>query len=260
MSEHEARRALQQIFDQFQAKQPVRHGLLGDSNGTVLVSGKPGYAFIRYREDLNRLSIVRYLIQEQLPDETPVVVGRKHADDPYEQVLGIDWAMYAYTPAASTVTLYATPAIDLNDLSPGKVVPTVPASLSVDVRAFLYVNGEVAVEFGGDSTDLTTLVPGAAGHWLVLVYMDLGTDMLASVAGDLIAVGSNAVAPAVPENGLPLGVVDLANGEVEIVADDITQYKAMYLSVGGQVENVLSAAVTFDGEVMVHDGEITWHI
>jgi hypothetical protein len=56
------------------------------------------------------------------------------------------------------------------------------------VRGLLYVNGSSAVEFSGGSLDLAADVPGAAGHWQVLVYMDLDTDELDSVVGDLTAV------------------------------------------------------------------------
>lgn len=260
MSEYEARQELQRLLAHYQPRQGVRHGLLGDGNGTVMVPNRPGWAYIRYREDLNRLSIVRYLLQEQLPDECPVVVGRKHPDDPFVQVLDKDWTLYAYTPSQSTVTQHGTEVITLEDLAPGKVVVTDPVSLSVDVRAFLYVNGSNAVEYGGGTIDLTGDVPGAAGHWLSLVYMDLDVDELASTTGDLTTVGVYAPAPDVPENALPLAVVDLANGDTEITGDDIVQYKAMYNSVGGQVENVLSAAVVHEGNVVTNDGEIVWVI
>ena len=230
MSEYEARQALQELINKLQAKQNVRRGLLGDSNGTVLVANRPGWAYIRYHDDLNRLAIVRYLIPEQFPDGMPVVVGRKHPDSPYEEVLGVDWVMYATAPTETVVRQHATPAIDLSDLSPGKVVPTVAASLSVDVRAFLYINEDAAVEYGGGSIDLTGSVPGIAGHRLTLVYMDLDTDGLMAEDGAIVALAVNAAAPAVPENGLPLGLVDIANGDTSITGDDITQYKAMYQS------------------------------
>ena len=232
MSEQRARRALQGLFEQTEPRRQVRRGLLGDSNGTVLVAARPGWAYIRYHEDLHRLSIVRYLIPEQLSDGTPVVVGKLHPGDPYEQVLGVDWTMYANLPTSSAVTQHATPAIDLSNLSPGKVVPTDPATLSVAVRAFLYVNADAAVEYPGGLIDLTASVPGVAGHRLVLVYMDLDTDTLDSADGAIVAVGVNAAAPDVPLNGLPLGLVDLAQAQATIAAGDIYQYKAMYLSVG----------------------------
>jgi hypothetical protein len=231
VSEYEARQALQAVFDRLEGRQQVRRGLLGDSNGTVQ-SSRSGWAYIRYHENLNELAIVRYLIEDQLPDDTPVVVGRKHPNDPYEQVLGVDWALYAWSPSASNVSQHTTPSIDLSHLAPGKVVPTDPASLLVDVRAFLFVNGDDAVEFGGGTIDLTGNVPGVAGHRLALVYIDLETNSLAAEDGDIVAVGTDADAPSVPTNGLPLGVVDLANGEATIEAGDISQYKAMYLSVG----------------------------
>jgi hypothetical protein len=236
VSEYEARQALQRVFDQLERRQQVRRGLLGDSNGVVMVANRNGWAYIRYHENLNELAIVRYLIEDQLPDGTPVVVGKKHPDDPFEQVLGVDWALYAWSPSASNVNQHTTPAIDLSHLSPGKVVPTDPASLLVSVRAFLYVNGDSAVEFGGGTIDLTGNVPGVAGHRLVLVYVDLDVDSLAAEDGDIVAVGTDADAPAVPENGLPLGVVDLANGETTIEAGDISQYKALYLVVGEVID------------------------
>jgi len=239
MSEHEARQALQLMVDQLQPVQRVRRGLLGDSNGTVMVADRPGWAYIRYRE--GQLSIVRYLIPEQLSDGCPVVVGKRHPGNAYEEVLGVDWVMYATAPTETSVLQHATPAIDLSDLSPGKVVPTDPASLSVDVRAFLYVNGDSAVEYGGGAIDLTANVPGVAGHRYVLVYMDLDTDSLAAENGAIVALALTAAAPDVPENGLPLAVVDLENGEATITGDDICQYKAMYLSVGAAVSLALLA-------------------
>ena len=229
MSEYEARQALQRVFDQYQSRQPIRRGLLGDSNGTVMVTDRPGWAFIRYRDDLNRLSIVRYLLPEQLADETPVKVGRKYPDDPFEQVLGVDWDMYAHSPTQSSVDYWATPAITVEDLAPGKVMPTDPLSLSVDVRSFLYANLDEQVEYGGGSIDLTGSIPGAGGqHRLTLVYMDLDTDALAAEDGTAVATGTDATAPTVPENGIPLAVVDLTNGDTEVIGDDIYQYKILY--------------------------------
>jgi len=300
MSQTEAKLALQRLLEPFELRRPVRRGLLGDSNGTVMVANRPGWAYIRYHDDLNRLTIVRYLLPEQLPDDTPVVVGRKYPDDPYEQVLGADWTMYAWAPSESTVNQYATPAIDLSDLSPGMVVPTDPISLSVDVRAFLYINDDTAVEYGGGTIDLTAHVPGVAGHRQVLVYIDLATDTLDAENGTIVAVGTDAEAPDVPDNSLPLGLVDLANGEADIDGDDIYQYKALYETVGtplvivhDTVANLellepttdtlaygsdtaslwftdasynlylipdLSHAVVHDGDVVTHDGEIQWVI
>jgi len=257
MSEQAARQSLQALFDRYQTRQVVRRGILGDSNGNVEVSGRPGWAYIRYRDDLNRLSIVRYLLPEQLPDETPVKVGRRYPSDSFEQVLGADWDMYAYAPTASVVAQYATDVITLGDLAPGKVVQTDPTSLAVDVRGFLYANADGAVEFAGGTIDLADDVPGAAGHWYSLIYMDLESESLASTTGDLVAVGVNATVPDVPENALPLGVVDLANGDTEIVSDDIYQYKLLYGHVGG-AGNILEKIVTFDGEVMVDNGEVVW--
>jgi hypothetical protein len=259
MSEHEARAALQRVFEQYEVRRDDRFGLLGDGNGTVMVPDRPAWAFIRYRDDLNRLSLVRYTLQEQLPDGMPVRVGKKYPDDPFVQVLGIDWSMYAYAPTQSTVTQHGTQVITLNDLAEGRVTVTNPTSLAVDVRGLLYVNGTRAVEFSGGSLDLAADVPGAAGHWQVLVYMDLDTDELASVVGDLTAVGTNARAPSVPDNALPLALVDLANGDTEITGDEITQYKAPFLHVGG-FGSILETIVTFDGEVMVNEGEVVWAI
>lgn len=256
MSEEKAKRALQSLFDQTQPVQKVRRGLLGDSNGTVSVANRPGWAYIRYHDDLNRLSIVRYLLPVQLADETPVLVGKKHPGDPYEQVLGVDWALYAIAPTESSVGQHATPAIDLSDLSPGKVLPTDPVSLSVNVRPFLYVNGDNAVEYGGGPIDLTANVPGVAGHRLVLVYMDLDVDALAAANGAIVALGLNAAAPAVPANGLPLGLVDLEQAQATITGDDIWQYKAMYLSVGEAI--ALTLLGSYARGYIIRGGAADW--
>jgi hypothetical protein len=244
------------MLDQYEGKRKIRRGLLGDSNDTVAVANRPGWAYIRYHDNLNELAIVRYLIPEQLVDGTPVVVGKKHPEDPFEQVLGVDWTMYAWSPAASSVSAHATQVITLNDLAPGKVVPTDPVSLSVDVRAFLYVDSDTAVEFGGSTLDLTASVPGGAGHRMTLVYVDLDTNILAAEDGTIVAVGTDAAAPSTPENGLPLALVDLANGETTIEGDDITQYKALYMPVGGEIE--LSQLGSYARGHIIRGGATDW--
>ena len=247
MSEHEARQALQSMVDQLQPVQRVRRGLLGNSLGTVMVTDRPGWAYIRYHAPSTALSIVRYLLQQQYPDGTPVVVGKRHPDDAFEQVLDVDWTMYASAPTSSSVTQHGTPAVDLSDLSPGMVVATDPVSLSVNVRAFLYVNVDAAVEFGGAPLDLTANVPGIAGHRYVLVYMDLDTDSLAAEDGDIVALGVNAAAPDVPENGLPLAVVDLENGQTTILSGDIFQYKVIYGAMPSEASRTATINFIIDG-------------
>jgi len=256
MSEQEAKRAFQALLEKFERRRPIKRGLIGDSNGTVMVTSRPGWAYIRYRDDLNRLSTVRYMLPTQLADGTPVLVGRKYPEDSYEQVLDVDWTMYAWSPTTAEVAQHATPAVDLSDLSPGRVIPTDPASLLVNVRSFLYVDGLDAVEYGGGIFDLTGDVPGVAGHRLVLVYLDISTNSLATAQGTIVAVGTNADAPAVPENTIPLAVVDLANGETTIESDDISQYKILYDGVGAEVP--LATLADYTRGYIIRGGAADW--
>jgi len=228
--------------------QAYRPGLLGDGQGSIQVTNKPGWSWIRYDYSPHQLSIVRNPSNMQLADGTPVLVGKRDPGDEYEQILYVAWNFYV-NPSQSTMDQYSTehphgvtharknsdPApIDLNNLSPGKVVPTDPASLNVTIQEFLYVDGCEVIRFGETTFDLSGSVPGMYGHRYILVYLDLLNDgTITTVDGDLTDVSSTPAIPDVPEGGLPLAIIEIDAFQTTITDDDIWQYKILYDSVCG---------------------------
>jgi len=238
------------IFNKLQSKIEVRVGLLGDGIGNVSVTGKPGWNWIRYRDDLNRLSMVRNVTAARLGDGIPVFVGKKYPDDEYEQVLGVYWDQYILDAGLDTIDQYAggephgdkhagkandPVPVDLNNLSPGKVVPTSPASLSVDVQQFIYVTGCDVFEYPGETLDLTDNVPTIYGRRYVMIYLDLDTDAVAALNGDVVTWADTPEIPAPLPYTIPLALIDLESGQATITDADIYQYKVIYLPVCGDI-------------------------
>lgn len=246
----EAVRPWKALFSQLQPKTELRMGLLGDGLGNVSVPGKPGWNWIRYRDDLSRLSMVRNVAVARLGDGVPVMVGKRHYTDEYEQVLWVYWDPYVQDADLSTIDQYAggephgdkhagkandPVPVDLNNLSPGKVVPTDPASLFVDVQQFMYVTGCDVFEYPGESFDLTSHIPAIYGRRYVMVYLDLETDAVDAVDGDVVGWVDTPTIPDPLPYTIPLAIIDLESGQATITDSDIYQYKVMYLPVCGDV-------------------------
>ena len=228
--------------------QRYRPGLLGDGKGNTRVTGKPGWSWIRYDFITDRLSIVRNPSNMQLADGTPVLVGKRDPGDEYEQILFVAWNWYV-NPTQATMDQYASAPhgvthagknndpspIDLNNLSPGKVVPTDPASLSVVIQEFLYAQDCEVARFGQTTLDMTDNVPGMYGHRYVLVYIDVtGGGAVLTVDGDVTDTDSTPTIPDTPVGGLPLAVIELDALQTTITDADIYQYKILYDSVCGE--------------------------
>lgn len=236
------------LLGHFQGNIPYRRGLIGDGNGTVHVANKVGWDWIRYNDDLSKLSQVRNPILYQLADDTPVIVGKLHPSEEHERVLYVDLTMYGDSLDDLDLVLYGVgphginhhaligsdPAwIDTANLVPGRVRPTDPVGMSVYVEAFYYPSVDELLWWPGGAIDLTAHVP-AAGHCYVLVYMDIDDHILASFAGPSVPLATAPDYPAMPESCVPLGIVDLEAGQTEI-QDRYWQYKILWGTLGGDV-------------------------
>lgn len=224
--------------------QRYRRGLLGDGQGHVQVTNKPGWSWIRYDYDSHRLSIVRNPFNMQMVDGVPVLVGKKDPGDEYEQVLFVDVSWYV-NPSQETLDQYTSTAhgvthagknndpapIDLNNLTPGKVVPS--SGLIVTVYDFVYVYNCSVVHFGQANIDLSGDRPALYGHCYVLVYLDPSTGGLDSVTSDVVAADTNPSYPTVPTGMIPLAIIELGSWTNTITDDDIWQYKILYDSACG---------------------------
>jgi hypothetical protein len=269
----EALAAWKRIFSRVQPRTGLRRGLIGDGAGHVEVSGRPGWSWIRYEEEQNRLSMVRCFLG-YLEDETPVIVGKWHPEDDYEQVLGVYWGPYSWDPSNTTVANYRVPAhgdthhgtygsdpayIDYANLVMGRCAPTDPESLYVDVQSFVYSYGVETKDFPGELLDLTSEVPGGAGHCYALIYFDPDTESLSYEVSSTVPLAVSPELPALTDvNAIPLGVVRLYNGQTEITIDDTWQRKLLLGSIGGEAVTALTLAVVHEGDVVTNDGEIVW--
>lgn len=246
---HDALAVWEKVMAAKQGSTPLRRGTIGDGAGNVEVEGLPGWVWIRYDDEQNRLSQVRCPLG-YLDHDTRVLSGKWHPDDDYEQVLSINWGPYSWDMRDSTFAGYKLPQhgdthhgtygtdpayIDYNNITIGRVLATDPASLTVAIESFVYPYGMETLDYDGGTIDLTAHVPAGAGHRYVLIYFDLDTQAPAVIAGDIAPDPAPPSIPALTTNGIPLAVVELYNGQPEIVYDNIWQRKLMLGSVGGTV-------------------------
>ena len=275
-TQQEALNAWKKVVGALQPRTPLRSGILGNGGGAVDVPNLPGWAWIRYEENQSRLSMVRCVLA--LDDGTPVLVGKWHFEDDYEQVLSVNWGPYGAHLSPEDVARYATqphgethhgtygsdPAyIDLNNLVVGRVKATDPASLFVIVESFSYPYGNEVRDYGGNVIDLTASVPGVAGqHRLVLIYFDLDAEGTGTVDGDTSVITVDADIPTLEGvRAIPLALVDLENAQATILDfQDIWQRKLILGSIGGEAVNALQMAVVHEGDVVTNNGEIVWAI
>lgn len=273
MSQQETFGLWQELVGQLQPRSALRRGLIGDGAGTIEVAGRPGWSWIRYEENQNRLAMVLCPIG-YLEEDTWVLVGKFHPEEDYEQVLGITWGPYAQGLSDYTFAFYKVPAhgdthhgtygsdpawIDYANLVMGRVAPTNPATMVVDISSFVYGYNSETKDFEGSALDLTAEIPGGAGHLYALVYFDPDTESIGYEVSDTVPL---AVSPSLPSltdfNAIPLGIVRLYNGQTEIDIDDTWQRKLLLGAVGSDALTALKLALVHEGDVLTHNGEIAW--
>lgn len=243
MSE-EVIREWQELFDAKQTVRKFRNALAGNGGGTVDVTGEPGYIWCRYSADQSKVSKVFNIIAPGLPEDFPIVVGRRFPTDEFEQVLAVNWTLYQDIISQDTVDNFTTgnhgeshnaasgadPApIDLRNIVEMRGRAQATANLTINVERGQYVFGYDDVRrFPGEMIDLTAAVPGVAGHRLVLVYVDGVTNALGSVNGAIVPLANAAPIPDITANIIPVCLVDLENGQTTITEDDIYDWRFLW--------------------------------
>lgn len=245
-----AMRPWKALIDILQPYAGIRRAFIGNGAGTVDVDGMEGWSWVRYDESQSKLSMVRNPAFGLLPDGVPIIVGKRHHTDDYEQILYVDFAWY-YDMSESERIQYRVPPhgishggaigsdpapIDLNNISYGKVVPDDPFSLSVQIYAFIYNNGLSVILYAGETLDLTASVPAGPGHRYALVYLDQATGEAGVVNGTVVGIPAPGIpVPDAIAGTVPLGIVELTNGQTEILISDIAQWKLPWGVVGGTI-------------------------
>jgi len=222
-----------------------RSALTGDGSTatTCDVTGKDGWAWVRYSEKQDRASQVVNQVMPGAPQGVPVMVGKKYPSDKYYQILGVNMELYyehtnpteyvSYLIAAHGPTHLSSgsdPAyIDSGNFLPGAITETSPASMFVQGNALLYEYGGTARTFGGGVTDLTLTIPGIAGtHRYVLITIDPDTNLLNWTMGIPSPLPVVPGIPAIPLAHIPLAVVMVTNGDTSLPQSDIYQYKYLF--------------------------------
>lgn len=239
----EATRALQEAFDAKQTRLKYRPALAGDGGGTVDVADDPGFIWCRYSADQSKVSKVFNIIAPGIPEDFPILVGKRFPDAENEEVLFINWALYQRIITQETVDGFTTGnhgeshnAADGNDPAPidlrniiemrGRAQATPDLTVFVEEGQFIF--GDIVKRFISGSIDLTAAVPGVAGHRYVLVYVDGVTNALGSTNGTIVPLINTPPIPAVTANTIPICLAQLAQNQTTITEDDLFDWRFLW--------------------------------
>jgi len=271
-AKEEALRALRELLRGYEERQKIYFALTGDGSGatTADVGGRTNWTWVRYDEEQSKVSQVYNPTFPGLPEEVPVVIGKKFPTDRHVQILGINEPLYGdgldeETRQGYMVPLHgethnaagADPApIDLGNIIPGLTHQTSPASTSVEVESFRYMYKTTLQGYGGGGIELEDYEPAAAKHQYVLVSLDTST-------GDLRAIGTGEVSlvtiPAMPDpiaGDIPLAIVEMLNN-TDIENSYITDYRVLFQDAGNEMLEATRQMLWLDH---VRDVEFTMHV
>jgi hypothetical protein len=222
-----------------------RTALTGDGStaSTCDVTGKDGWAWVRYDEKQDKASQVINQVMPGAPQGVPVVIGKKYPHNKYYEILGVNWQLYYEHTNPVEYVSYLLPKhgpthqyessdpawITLGNLLPGGVSATTPNTMFVTGNSLIYEYGGQAQSFTGGNTDLTAAIPPLTGtHRYVLITIDPTTNLLAQTWGDPSPLPVTPAIPAVPLANVPLAVVMVADTATAIEQASIFQYKYLF--------------------------------
>ncbi len=229
----------------------IRFALSGDGSdaSTADVANKPGWAWVRYDNEQHRASQVVNTMLPGLPQEMPLIIGKRYYTDEYVQILGVNWPLYLHSMTQelflqlvvgqhgsthNAITGTDPAYMDSRNLLPGILRAQDVPNLTIRVESLLYeYSGELA-RFSAATLSLAAYIPAAADtHRYVLITISASTNSLVAHAGDVVPTPVPPVLPTVPAAHVPIGVVTLANGQTEIEDADIADYRLLFGIVGG---------------------------
>lgn len=243
MTEERAIYEWQKLLDSKQTVLVYRNALAGDGGGTVNVTGEPGYIWCRYSSDQSKVSKVFNIVAPGIPEDFPIVVGRRFPTDEFEQVLAVNWTLYQDTVTQDTVDSFTVGKhgeshnaestdpvpVDLRNIVEMRARAQATPDLTIHVERGQYVFGYNDVkQFPGGNLDLTASVPAGAGHMYSLVYIDGATNTLANDDSITVPLAATPPIPDITQNTIPICIVDLSNGQTTITEDSIYDYRFMW--------------------------------
>lgn len=265
----------QKLLEIFQTQDTFRPALTGDGSdaGTADVTGRTGWAWVRYDEKLDHVSQVVNWRFPGIAQGVPVMVGKEYPTDRYYQILGVNLDLYLDNMTPGGLISYVLPKhgdshhgstgndpapIDLRNLVFGRVSARDPATLLVEITTFTYDNDGTYTTYPGAVVDFTGELPATAGHHAyALVYVDADTNTAGYTIGASTPV---AMAPDIPDaviGTIPLALVLLENGATQITEDGIYDYRVMIQVLGGNLDVINQVVGALEAE---HDLQISRHV
>lgn len=246
----EAFRAWKKFAQTKEAAQVIRFALTGDgsSAATADVSSRPGFAWVRYDEEPNKVARVRNRWIPGVAQDVAVIIGKRYPTNKEVEILGINAELYDGAWNTDQFISYLLPAhgpthhavygidpaeLDIRNILNGKVIPTDPASLGVTVEPLAYMAYGERRFYGGGGVAFTGDVPGTTGYQrYALVTLNTVEGRLRKILGVSNPVAMAPTPPDTPIWNIPLGLVLLYNGQTEVVETNIYEYRVAFQPVG----------------------------
>lgn len=229
----QVQRTVDSTLEQYEPKQPVYPALIGDGNGNVEVSGRPGYVYVRVGNEKSLGQAFNGRVPNR--NDLPVTVGYDRTAPDLFQVLTVRQVyVQAGLPVVPEVPshheTHEWPSVGDSDSDGSDVVfvdwrqvrnlrVSVDSGLTVLVEsAPAYVNGAWAF-ITEQSLNLSSYKPDSGARY-VLVYLD-DTGTIAARAGSVTTKAALDISdcPVPQSDELPLAGVALYSGQTTISDD-----------------------------------------
>lgn len=248
----------QLIFEILEQKREYRHGLLGDGEGNVTVTGRVDYVYVRESKDSSK---IMQILNKRVDgvDGTPVLYGELPWQPGVIQVVSIDWDTYSRTGGGwggdsytgvpihhrahqypsedekgSDAVLVYQPAVQM--------LKTVPNSgYNVDVNKLIFYDNQQMKIFAGATVDLSAYIPTSGYKKYILLSLNVITNSVTITSGGEVADVDTVQAPmpSCPADDIPSAYILLNGGTTEITTSKISDARG-FLSSGDLVSYIIS--------------------
>jgi len=255
------RARLRDALGQFERRPWRVPALMGDADGNVEVSNRPGYVYVRNTDGSPLGQALNQTVQNRA--NLPIIVGYTALNPSLLQVLG-QREVYPGTDLYQTFlqgvqTHHETHEfgnaagggdvvwVRQQQIVPFVVAPTDPASMQVKVRSGVYYRPPEGLQWfdAATSADLTTYLPASGNAVYLLISMDVATGELAYTSGDefgeLAAVELDDGAPAIPGGHEPLAMVRLISTTTSVTWDELNEVRRIVTDPGTDIAHAVGA-------------------
>ena len=242
-SRKDAIQAVQNVIDNLELRYPRYRGWLKAVDGSVAVSGKPGYVYVQRRDTSSGTQVEEVKMPDaNVPDIDgfPVIIGRdpisreddivlrrdvdSYIDDLYEYLLRSHHTQHE-APEGFDVVYVQTRAVIPLRVSPGLTSGT-------DIRILagwapsLTGNNQY---YNGETVDMSSYIPEVDQLFALISYdMDLNwVNVTLGETTGLIETLTEANVPLGPDGDIPLAAVMLFQGQTAITEDHIMDVRAL---------------------------------